>query len=88
VEDILKRIYIENIQLIGDKEIVERDIRIPETDHISVLSGIRRCGKTFRLYQECRMLDMKNILFLDFEDERLIQMNQLENYDVILDSYR
>jgi predicted AAA+ superfamily ATPase len=88
MEEVLKRIFIENIRMIGDKDITERSIRIPETDHISILSGIRRCGKTFRLYQECRKYKQEDILFLDFEDERLIQINQLNNYDIILDSYR
>ena len=88
MEDILIRIFIENIQMIRAKKLIKRNIHIPETENINIISGIRRCGKTFRLYQKCRETDEESILFIDFEDERLIQLNQLNNYDVILDSYK
>ena len=87
MEDILKRIFIENIQMIRAKKLIKRNIHIPETENINILSGIRRSGKTFRLYQECREMDEESILFMDFEDKRLIHITQLNNYDIILDSF-
>jgi uncharacterized protein len=88
MEDILKRIILENIELIRSKKIITRDYHIPAGQNIKILTGIRRCGKTFQLYQNSLTHDPDNVLFLDFEDERLIQLGTLENYDVILDSYR
>lgn len=43
---------------------------------VAVVKGIRRCGKTYRLFQRvCELLDAgvdrRRILFVDFEDDRL-----------------
>ncbi len=88
VEDIIKRVILENIELIGSKKIIRRDFNIPSTDSIMILTGIRRCGKTYQLYQNSVRYDSEDVLFLDFEDERLIQLSALDSYDIILDSYR
>lgn len=88
MEDILKRIILENQELIRGKKLISRSFSIPETDHITVLSGIRRCGKTHILYEKAKTFEPERILFLDFEDERLIGLNALSNFDIIIDSYK
>ncbi len=88
MNEILKRILLENQELILNKKLVHRKIQIVETDNITVLTGIRRCGKTYTLYEIAQSFDSELILFLDFEDERLIALNSLSDYDVILDSYK
>jgi hypothetical protein len=88
MENILKRIILENQEIISDKKLISRNYSIPETDHITILTGIRRCGKTHILYEKAKTFDLERILFLDFEDERLIGLNSLSNYDIIIDSYK
>ena len=88
MEDILRRIILENQEIISGKKLISRDFSIPETDHITVLTGIRRCGKTHVLYEKAKTFEPERILFLDFEDERLIGLNALANYDIIIDSYK
>ena len=88
MELIIKRIILENQEIIRDKNLISRDYIIPETDNITVLTGIRRCGKTHILYEKAKKLNPERILFLDFEDERLVTLNTLSNYDVIIDSYK
>ena len=86
-EGILSRIIIENQETVFDKKLISRDFNIPKTENITVLTGIRRCGKTHTLYSIAQRFDKKEVLFLDFEDERLITLNNLSNYDIIIDSY-
>lgn len=85
---ILARIILENQELVREKKLTERKYHIPETDNINVLIGIRRCGKTYTLYEIAKKHKSENVLFLDFEDERLVALNALKNYDVILESYK
>ncbi|MFA5419029.1 MAG: ATP-binding protein, partial [Bacteroidales bacterium] len=79
---------LENQEIIAEKSLISRKYIIPETDAITVLTGIRRCGKTHILYEKAKHLPPESILFLDFEDERLIALNTLTSYDVIIDSYK
>ena len=88
MDDILKRIILENQEIISEKKLVSRNYSIPETSHIKVLTGIRRCGKTYTLYEIAKTFEPERILFLDFEDERLIALNSLANYDIIIDAYK
>ncbi len=86
--DILKKIILENQELIFNKRLISREYSIPETDNITVLIGIRRCGKTYTLYEKAQSIDKDSILFLDFEDERLITLSTLSDYDIIIDAYK
>lgn len=88
MEEILRRIILENQELIAQKELVVRDYHIPDTENITVLTGIRRCGKTHILYKIAQSLPSERVLFLDFEDERLIALNARTDYDIITDSYK
>lgn len=71
----------------------EREISLPvNTGKIISVCGVRRCGKTFMLYDtinqliEKKVTKSENILFLSFDDERL-QFNT-DEFDFILQAYR
>jgi len=85
--ELLKKIILENQEFIRNRKIIPRNIHIPETENMIVFTGIRRCGKTSLLYYEAKKLSIRDVLFLDFEDERLVFLNTLDHYDPILDSY-
>ncbi len=63
---------------------VPRAVRFPQSDQmIKVAIGMRRSGKTFTLYQKINeLLDQgimkEQILFVDFEDDRLLPMSAKE----------
>lgn len=69
----------------------QRDIVVPlDLKKIITLIGVRRSGKTFLLYQLIDQLlnkiDIKNVVFINFEDERLGLETQ--EGDLILQAYR
>lgn len=86
--DVLARIIVENQELIFEKKLISRDYDIPNIEHITVLIGIRRCGKTYTLYKLAQQYKKEEVLFLDFEDERLLALNNLSNFDIIIDAYK
>ncbi|MEA3497307.1 MAG: ATP-binding protein [Bacteroidota bacterium] len=88
MEALLSRIIIENQELIKKKKVLLRNFNIPDIGSINVLTGIRRCGKTYVLYENAKKYNQDMVLFIDFEDERLVRLNLLDNYDIILDSYK
>lgn len=66
----------------GIPEVFKRDLALspiarPERGNLAqVIVGARRCGKTYRLYQEMHDIvqigyDLSSILYFNFEDERL-----------------
>ena len=66
----------------GIPEVFDRDLSLgriqPPTrgNLVNVIVGVRRCGKTYRLYQEMRRIvaegyPQDSILYFNFEDERL-----------------
>lgn len=64
------------------KNLVVRDATLPEADNkIKVIIGMRRAGKTYFLYQHILKLleagvDRKRILYINFEDDRLVPLSQ------------
>lgn len=65
-------------------ESVERELEFPSASKmINVAIGIRRSGKTYLIYQKIRHLvsqgiSLDQILFINFEDDRLLPMHQKE----------
>ncbi len=90
MKEILKRIFSD----FGEKkiEVIERETILPEIkDKIHVIIGPRRAGKTYYLYQIIQKLlkkgvGLNNILFLNFEDERL-DFENVRNYDIIFEAF-
>lgn len=70
----LEEVVIDQIENLKRKKSgIQREIdinRLVTTNLISVISGIRRCGKSTLLYQLMQRFD--NYYFLNFEDDRLI----------------
>jgi predicted AAA+ superfamily ATPase len=69
--------------------VLSRTMQLPvDSGKIIALTGIRRSGKTFLMYQTIHQLLQKgvpkeNILYLNFEDDRLFPI-QLQEMDLIL----
>jgi hypothetical protein len=68
-----------------------RDVDIPDFDKAIAITGIRRSGKTFIMYQEIRSLLendilLENILYINFEDDRLTPL-ELANLQELLEGY-
>lgn len=73
---------IKDFEQQGVPQVFERDLDLgnpqePKRDNIvNVIVGARRCGKTYRLYQEMQRLqgqgiELDRMLYFNFEDERL-----------------
>ena len=66
-----------------------RHYQFPEAKkHAKIAVGIRRCGKTYFLFQTMRELISQNIaidrlLYLNFEDDRLLPLNQKKMGEMI-----
>ncbi len=86
---LLKKIIIESQRRIAKLKIKFRELVIDEHANY-VFTGIRRSGKTFMMYQIIKDLlkkkDITDILYINFEDERLIGFEHLD-FDLLLDCY-
>ncbi len=91
-KDLVKKILLEFEEKALPK-IVERELELPNELFTSVIrkaviiTGPRRAGKTFYLYQISGRLKGKNILYFNFEDERVVRPTA-EDLTLVLESYR
>ncbi len=74
------------------KDVVERDVNIPiDTNKIVAIIGPRRAGKTFLMYHTIKRLLNKipkqNILYVNFEDERIKRINAEDLTDLLAAFY-
>lgn len=90
-KDLLKTIIIDSQQR-ALPEVWERTLKIPlNSGKIITLSGVRRSGKTYHLFNLMKQLKVspvpnERILYFNFEDERLhLESGELE---IILEAYR
>lgn len=79
---IQKEIMLENRQEVERQHVVKRDIVMEDFANY-VLIGVRRAGKSFLLYQQIQQylskgLTCDSMLYVNFEDERLIGMTAQE----------
>jgi predicted AAA+ superfamily ATPase len=90
LKDILKSVIVE-FQQRELPSLKKRGLKIDmDVPMVITLTGVRRSGKTYLLYHTISKLvaggvPMENILFLNFEDERLSM--QTTDLDLILQSY-
>lgn len=90
-KQIIKTIIIEKQVAIPSYELTHRKIKFGDKANY-VLVGLRRAGKSYLLYQDIQTrinegkATVQNILYINFEDERLSYM-KAEELGVILDSY-
>jgi len=88
MKDILKKIIVENQELIPFK-LFNRSLEVfSSSNKISAFIGLRRVGKTHLLYQVMNSLvDVKDkLIFINFEDDRLTNFS-FKNFDLILEAY-
>lgn len=90
MKETFKKLII-NFQERPLKGIVPRDYTIPtDTKKIVSLIGVRRSGKTYILFylieQLRQKIDGKNIIYINFEDDRLFPMG-LKDLDGLLEGY-
>ena len=85
--DLLKRIILEQYEVIRRTEIVPRTISIsPEINQ--AVTGIRRAGKSTLLYSLVKQLvasgvEWRRIIYVNFEDERLVEMTAADLNDIL-----
>lgn len=90
-KQIIKTIIIEKQVAIPSYELTHRKIKFGDKANY-VLVGLRRAGKSYLLYQDIQTrinegkATVQNILYINFEDERLSYM-RAEELGAILDSY-
>ena len=71
---------------------INRDINIDLSTHkIIVLAGVRRAGKTYELFNIIKSLSRngiprENILYINFEDERFLDVKATD-FDFIIDTF-
>lgn len=86
--NIIRQCIIDKREEIASLDVVERPFVFEDCANY-VFVGLRRVGKTYMLYQRLNQLlrkgiDRKDILFLNFEDERLSEM-QSDDLNSILE---
>ncbi len=79
--------YLADFQELELPLLIERDLSIPDTGKIKSIIGPRRAGKTYFMFQEMKKLmekeSKKNILYLNFEDPRLISIGFKEVNEIV-----
>ncbi|MBP2058296.1 putative AAA+ superfamily ATPase [Lactobacillus colini] len=85
---LLKSIIFSQHEIIRNEEIVPRDYQFAPNDNY-VLVGMRRAGKTMILHEIVQKLikngvDWSQIIYINFEDERLQQMTINEFNDIVV----
>ncbi|BFI73550.1 ATPase AAA [Nanoarchaeota archaeon] len=85
ITDILgaQRYYIDKI--ISTKKYVERELKIINTKLIKVISGVRRSGKSFFIYN---YLKDKNFAYVNFDDDRILKYDPDDIYKGLLELYK
>ena len=89
MKDVFKKIIIDKQEWIKSLELIERAYSIePKANY--VFTGLRRAGKSFFLYQiiqqNFKENNFENILMINFEDERLLEV-KAENLQELIDAY-
>ena len=78
------REYIVDFQKGELPQITPRELEVePKTTLINTIIGPRRAGKTYYLYQLMRGIPKQEILYLNFEDIRLVSVTFKEFLDII-----
>ncbi|MEG1187933.1 MAG: ATP-binding protein [Bacteroidales bacterium] len=89
-KEVLKQIIIENQGFVASIELVKRNLQIEPLGNY-IFTGSRRAGKTYCLFQIIQGLleegiDKSRILYINFEDERLMEMT-VNDLASIIDAY-
>ena len=90
-KEILKTIIKEGQEDIISVELYERPFGFEENGRY-VMVGVRHAGKSYMLYQRARQLlseghNINEMLYVNFDDERLFGTVKAESLDEILQAY-
>ncbi len=88
---ILKQVILEQIEIIQNIEIIDRDYKFEKNINY-ILVGLRRAGKSTLLYKIARELvesgcEWSQIVYVNFEDDRLLGFNKDDFNDIIETAY-
>ncbi len=92
IDEKLAEFYEQGIPAVFERDVSLGDVLEPARSNlVKVLVGVRRCGKTYRLYQEMHRIlnkgyDLKSILYFNFDDERL-KPYETEVLNDVIESY-
>lgn len=87
-KNIIKDIILKNQEKVFELQVIPREFSYEKKANY-VIVGPRRAGKTYLLFQiiQERFKDNpKDVLYINFEDERLMEMNHLD-FQLIIDCY-
>ena len=89
-KDVIKQCLISKQREVDEAVIVRRAIDFEENGNY-VIVGVRHAGKSYLLYQRVKQLQeagmgWDEILFVDFEDERLAEF-QTEDFDSLIEAH-
>ena len=85
--NILKKIILEQIEIIQNAEIIERNYTFEKNVNY-ILVGLRRAGKSTLLYKIARELvergcEWSQIVYINFEDDRLLDFAKEDFNDIV-----
>ncbi|MCR4640608.1 MAG: ATP-binding protein [Lachnospiraceae bacterium] len=85
--NILKQVIFEQIEIIQDAEIIERNYAFEKNVNY-ILVGLRRAGKSTLLYKIARELveegsEWSQIVYVNFEDDRLLGFTKEDFNDIV-----
>ena len=89
--NILKQVVLEQIEIIHNARIIERDY-VFEKNVNYILVGLRRAGKSTLLYKIARELveegcNWSQIVYINFEDDRLLGFTREDFNDIVETAY-
>ncbi len=88
----IKKLIVEQQEFIRDVNFIERPLQLEENCNY-VFTGIRRARKSYIMFQiahqlvKTRGLGFEDILYVNFEDDRLLNAN-VDIFDAFIDSYK
>ena len=86
IKEVIKKIIVQNQEHLKKLKIIPRQIVLEKNGNY-VFVGLRRAGKTYLLYQIIKeQQQIQDVLFINFEDERLIEFTYRELY-LLLEAY-
>ncbi|MEI7831433.1 MAG: AAA family ATPase, partial [Prolixibacteraceae bacterium] len=90
-KETIKKILVENHEFISKVELVKRDVIFEEAGNY-VLVGSRRAGKTYCMLQVIKDMlsqgaDLSSILYVNFEDERLLEL-KITELNLIVEAFK
>lgn len=86
--EIIKRIIFDQHEIIKKSKIIDRNYTLQDNVNY-ILVGLRRAGKSTMLYKYVlelvkKGIDWSRIIYINFEDERLLEFNYSNFEDIIL----